>query len=294
LEEAIEQGLITEAQIAGLYELLSELLENDPDYRRIVLYLPFEFLPANDWQKDNIELQKSMERFKAAYMKAWKSLLAIHDYRADFIDGDLLEVYEQKSDVPQVVKAAHLLPKLATNGLVKSEEVIALLEESDDETLKNSLADSLTVMADLGLIGEAEIKRIVESDDRLANAMGKIIASNLKSAKREGEKATDEITLQSVQNKLKAEYARIDAEKFEDITENRKKWLIEEKKSGVIEASGREISQVINSGEFSDGMLEEFLGAEADFFSQEALIEGIRIAIESVVLENKQTAQIAG
>src|SRR3989344_1683252 len=72
-------------QMAELYESLSDLLD-DRDYRRLILYLPFEFLP------------KAPERFRRAYMKAWRSLLSAHDVRANFVDGDVLEEEQRTGD----------------------------------------------------------------------------------------------------------------------------------------------------------------------------------------------------
>lgn len=146
LEEAINQGHVTEKQIAELYASLSELLESGRDYRRLVFYLPFEFLP------------KAPERFKQAYLKAWDSLLSVHDVRANFVDGDILEEEQQTGSLPRVVKAAHLIPKLVEHGLIEVKSILTLMEESDDQILRNSIADTLPVLADLGFLDAKEIR----------------------------------------------------------------------------------------------------------------------------------------
>lgn len=158
LEVAIDQGYVTEEQTAGLYASLSELLESNQDYRRLILYLPFEFLPNKTWHPFGKKLQQALERFGRAYMEAWKRLLLVHDVRANFIDGDILEEDQQTGKLPRVVKAAHLIPKLVEHGLIEIEDVLTLMEENDDQTLRDSIADTLPVLADLGFIDERKIK----------------------------------------------------------------------------------------------------------------------------------------
>jgi len=146
LETAINQGHVTKEQVAKLYTALSELLESDQDYKRLVLYLPFEFLP------------KAPERFRQAYLKTWKRSLSIHDVRANFVDGDIIEEEQQAGNLPRVVKAAHLIPKLIENGFMEVKDILTLMEESDDQLLKESIADTLPVLADLGFLAEKEIR----------------------------------------------------------------------------------------------------------------------------------------
>lgn len=160
IETAINQGHVTEEQVKKAYESLSGLLESGHDYQRIALYLPFEILPDKKWQPATEELQKESARFKSAYMNAWENLLTTHDVRANFVDGDVLEVEQREDDLPRVVKAAHLIPKLVEKGFMDVKDVIALIKESDDQILKQSVIDTLPVLLDLGLLTEKEIERI--------------------------------------------------------------------------------------------------------------------------------------
>src|SRR4030042_4169800 len=230
LEAAINQELITEDQVKKLYSSLCELLESDQDYRRMILYLPFEFLPNKNWHPKEDAFQQESERFRQTYMEAWKSLLSIHDVRANFVDGDVLEVDRRTRDLPRVGKAAHLLPKLIEKGFMKIENAIALMELTDDQTLKDSIADTLPVLADLGFITEKEIELMEKSGDQLIANMARIIISNMESRVQPGERPLGSITLTTVQNKLKEEFSRIDAEEFGDVTEKRRKWLKQKKK----------------------------------------------------------------
>jgi hypothetical protein len=158
IESAINQGYISEQQTTNLYLSLAKLL-SDLDYRRLVLYLPFEFLPNKTWQPGGEKLQQILNQFKHAYMEAWKSLLYAYDVRANFVDGDIIEEEQYNDRLPRVVKAAHLVPKLVEKGLLEVKDVIELMEKSDDPTLKDSIADALFVLADLGFITEKEIKK---------------------------------------------------------------------------------------------------------------------------------------
>ena len=101
LEDAIVQGYLTEAQVTDLYSSMSDLLENGSDYRRIILYTPFEFLPDKKWRASTPGLQQQTQRFSTAYMSAWKGLLATHDVRANFVDGDVLDVESRTEDLPR-------------------------------------------------------------------------------------------------------------------------------------------------------------------------------------------------
>lgn len=116
LEQAISTGKLKEDQVADLYESLSGLLASDSEYQRVLLYLPFEFLPSVGWKPTSDRFKKAAEDFRTAYMSAWENLLVIHDVRANFVDGDVLEVEKREGDLPRVVKAAHLIPKLVEAG----------------------------------------------------------------------------------------------------------------------------------------------------------------------------------
>lgn len=209
LQAAVVQGYITEQQVAELYESFSKLLKDGPDYSRFILYCPFEFLPNTTWNPATEELQQSADKYRGAYMKAWESLLSVYDVRANFVDGDVLEEESRDSDVPRVVKAAHLIPKLVENGLMEFKEVIALMEKSDDQILKNSIADTLPVLADLGFITEKEIKFMEKSKDRLVSNMARIINSNIKTNGKQTETGPKEIAFLSVQEELNEEFSHI-------------------------------------------------------------------------------------
>lgn len=151
LETAVAENYITEEQVSNLYNSLCALLEN-PDYRRILLYLPFEFLPSLNWQPKSEALGLAISRFREVYMTAWNSLLSTQDVRANFVDGDVLEDESRDGDHPRVVKSAHLIPKLVEMGYLSPKDIIDLRTSSQNEILRNSIDDALLVLVDLGYI----------------------------------------------------------------------------------------------------------------------------------------------
>ena len=290
LQEALEQGQLTEKQATDLYESLNGLLD-DPDYRRAVLYVPFEFLPNTAWAPTSAELKHATERFRATYLAAWNSLLNVHDVRANFVDGDIPEAESRVADVPRVVKAAHLIPKLVENGLMKTEDAIKLMEINDDETLKQSIADALPVLADLGLLHDTDLALMSSSEDRLVReTANQIIASN-EHVKETENVETKKITPHLLQKKLKDEFDMIDAEEYHGVTKKRTAWLKRDNKRKVIESVGADIETAIASKTLSAEMMTQFIARETSAETQQALVYGIRKAVESVARSDRLAAQ---
>lgn len=263
MQEAIALGEITEAQAAELYSSLSGVLTSE-DYRRIALYLPFEFIPDASTKATTKELQQATDKFRADYMSAWKSLLHTHDVRANFVDGDVLEVASREGDLPRVVKAAHLIPKLVERGLLKTEDVLQLMEETDNEILKQSIADTLPVLKDLGLLAEEDTTHSIGKEST-AVERGILL----------------EITPQAVQEKIQTEFHRVDGQAHEKVTEKRGAWLKQKEKEDVLAALADDVRAAVASGKLTGEMVEQFLAPEVGTESRTVLVEGIRMAIES-------------
>ncbi len=290
LEEAINQGHVTEEQVTQLYTSLNTLLENDSEYGRIALYLPFEFLPQKTWHPANEQLQQATDQFRSSYMETWKKLLNVHDVRANFVDGDVLEVEQRVGDLPRVVKAAHLIPKLVEHGLMTAQDVITLLEESEDQTLKDSIADTLPVMADLQLITEQDFEYMATSKDEVLRAFAHTNASLIERNDQPHELAPMSLTLSSLQEKLREEFARVDDEELGAVTTKRAKWLRQKKKQDIIEAAGENVGAAIARQELPTDVVATFLTPEADVTSQHVLINGIRSGIEATAATDPQRA----
>lgn len=286
LQQAISDGLITEGQAANLYASLSDLLEN-VDYKRVLLYIPFEFLPNADWKTDSEVLTRSIERFKLAYMAAWSTQLRTHDVRANFVDGDVLEVESRIGDLPRVVKAAHLIPRLVQNHLIKVESILKLIETSDDKVLKQSIKDSLIVSADLGLITDTELTRMHVSKDRVVRDAANIIASL---ADQGGIKAVETESAPFSPGALLHELNKVDAE-YSGVTQKRALWLRQEKKRKAIEAAANKIGAAIARDTFPNEQIEELTAGAAASENQQVIILGIRNAIESTANLNIRRAK---
>lgn len=265
LGEAVEQGYLTEQQVIDLYNTLGSQMKTNPDLKRLTLYFPFEFLP--DFKKQqSVELQTAAEKFRDSYMEAWQGLLETHDVRANFVDGDLLEYELREEDVPRVVKAAHLLPKLVEKGMVDAESVLDLLKSTDEPVLKESLADALLVMADAGLVNSSEIE--IPKDDSY-------------------------FTVESINRELGIEFELIEHQLYpKNTTEARAKWLAQEQKREVIENLSSNITDAILTEQLpEDKSWDEFVGANSRPDVQQVFVSGVRKAIESIAYEDVQKAQ---
>ncbi|MFA6042173.1 MAG: hypothetical protein WCV85_00755 [Patescibacteria group bacterium] len=291
LEEAVANGNIPEAEVAELYTSLQYLLE-DEDYQRIALYLPFEFLPPKTWEPDSPALQQATEEFRQAYSRAWEKLLSVHDVRANFVDGDVLDVESRAGDLPRVVKAAHLIPKLVERNLMTTQEVVELLESSDDETLQQSIADTLPVLADLGLLHEAELKAMHASSNAFVRNVTLEISIPSEHSEKQETTTASTLSPSALQETIQNAFKQIDAETYTGMTKKREAWLTREKKRKILETLGDALQTAIANGALNQHTLEEYFDPKASVESQQAAINGIRKAIEAITRTNPQAAQV--
>ncbi|MFC1623404.1 hypothetical protein ACFL16_03305, partial [Patescibacteria group bacterium] len=226
LEDAMSNNYITEEQVINLYGSLSKLIDSD-DYKRVILYLPFEFLPSKDWQPSSEHLQAASGQFEDSYMSAWKKLLTVHDVRANFINGDVLEIEKRIGDLPRVVKAAHLIPKLVEKGMIEFDEVLQIAEQSNDQTLKDSIIDTFSTLSDLGLLTEKEIELMKKSQDQLVKNTATLLSLDLGLTSSKPESIIENPTLSSIQEKLATKFSQIDMANYGDVTKKREAWLKE-------------------------------------------------------------------
>lgn len=277
LEDAIQQGNVTESQVADLYQSLSHLLE-DPDYQRMALYLPFEFLPRQGWQPQDETLKNAKDHFSDAYMNSWERLLGFHDVRENFNVGDLVEAEQYEDDLPRVVKAAHLIPKLVEKGMMDFESVIDRMERTDDTLLKHSIADTLPVLADMGLIQSQERERMERSGDEFVSAL----AGNMESLKTipAREKLLEEIASSAIQQKVQDRFSVIDQQSYKDITPKREQWLRQEAKQKVVDQLADEIANALQENQIDSGVVTDILRSE-DYTVATIGIEGLRKLLET-------------
>lgn len=277
LEQALVEHHITETQIADLYDSLSPLLAHDSDYQRILLYLPFEFLPNASWQSSNESLRQAMEQFRKTYISAWHHLLHIHDVRANFVDGDIEENAYPDGEFPRVVKAAHLIPQLLKKGFLSIANVFELLETTDDEILKQNIAETLPVCVDMELLTAADIARIQNFSDTTIREKGKLFTAYKPSTI---EATVAPVTFSSIQQRLEYAFQKIDENEYVGVNKKRKPWLKKEDQRKVVFSAGDDIASAILHDDLNDEVVKQFCSSEAHIFSQSALIDGIRKAIE--------------
>ena len=145
LQEAMTLGYISAADLAELYARMSELLR-DETATRVVLYMPFEWLPGNDANPDDEALRCATDEFREAYVDAWWSLLREHDARVHYDDGDMrLDVDKNPDELPQVIKAAHLIPFLLKKGIISESDVTYIYDGTNSDVLRGSIDDAMTV-----------------------------------------------------------------------------------------------------------------------------------------------------
>ncbi len=290
--QAILKGYISESQASELYKVLADLI-SDPDYQRVILYIPFEFLPNTNSGLLSEELQEQAIRFGDIYMEAWANLLNTQDVRANFVDGDVLEADLREEDLPRVVKAAHLIPKLVENQLMNIEQVLELVEINKDEILRGSIGDALPVLADMNLLKEADLKRMEDSADVLLNKMAASIrASGQQETKAVHEERPLKIEIESIQQRLEEGSQHIDNKVYEGkTTAKRIEWLKQEAKQQLIESVGEEIAAAIKAGNFSKESWDDFMSPEVSPLVQQALIKGIDGAVESEAAVDMPTAK---
>lgn len=147
IEEALNHNLITPEQAELFYFSLTEIL-SDADYESLALYLPFEFLPRSSWHAGTVGLERRLDAFRTAYLTAWQNQLNVRAVRANFVDGDVLEESQRLSDLPRVVKAAHMMPHLVDLGLIQLDTVENFYDEVNEPILKRSIAEALSVVYD--------------------------------------------------------------------------------------------------------------------------------------------------
>jgi hypothetical protein len=159
IEEVIDTEQIPITDMVDFFSSLADVL-NNPSYERLLLYLPFEILLSVNFKAKNALLQKSIDTFITIYMKAWSKLLRFQDVRANFVDGDVLEVELRTADLPRVVKAAHLIPELIKKNYLETYQVLQLAQQVQDPILKESLYDALVALRSKNQVEDYELDRL--------------------------------------------------------------------------------------------------------------------------------------
>ncbi|MEK7585608.1 MAG: hypothetical protein AAB455_03810, partial [Patescibacteria group bacterium] len=160
IKEAVGSGQLESRKVIRAYHELAALLESDSESRRLILYLPFEFLPQGSWFLGSDSLAQAATRLNRVYLKRWYELLWFSDVRENFVEGDVLEPGLRSVPLRRVVKAAHLVPKLVERGLLSVAEVKKLIEANRGNILGDSLTEAALVLNDLGLMPAHDLEGI--------------------------------------------------------------------------------------------------------------------------------------
>lgn len=131
------------------YHAIATLLQ-DPDYRRILLYLPLS------------DLKGAPDFFQKAYLSAWYSLLHIRDVRENFYEGDSFEVDARpEGKMERIVKCVHLTPWLIEAGYLNYHALVNILDDNkDNEVLTRSFANTLSFISDRCLLSTHEVENL--------------------------------------------------------------------------------------------------------------------------------------
>lgn len=248
LHSALEEQLITEDQVTDLYDSLTQILKN-PEYQRLALYIPFELFPSSHWKPDQPDCAKAAKAFKATYLDAWESQLTVHDIRANFVDGDVLEAGEVEGDELRVVKAAHLVPKLVEAGMVDVKDILHRIDVAGDPVLSRSFADTLPVLHDMNLLTPEELAYIQDSTNPDLQSAAKSI-SHIEPEQNDV-LIFEQPTAEAIEKTFQDTIANIESETIDGVTQKREWWLKDEKKKAAIDAMSQALKQAMASGSLS-------------------------------------------
>lgn len=169
LYQATEKGLIDNSTVSGLWQGISNFLEQDENNTRILLYLPFELLPNLNLVSD--ELSSSAQRLAGLYRNGWIQLLHETEPRANFVDGDVLE--PGLGQPARVSKVGHLSPELLSRGIIDVNDILMILEAVPDISSK-SLAQGVMVANDRGLLVSEDWDRVQEVISKRFGSIGQL------------------------------------------------------------------------------------------------------------------------
>ena len=242
LARGLNDGLVTEAAVTSLLEKLTRYLKSDKAYERIIFYLPFEL--TSPMRSGSLTLTLASEQFQSAYRAAWESQSKQHDVRANFVDGDVLEVEKRDKDLKRVVKATHLIPGLVESRHLTFSEVVDYAERSRHELFKQGVVEACSVMLDCNLITRNDLEQLrASSDPYLTQSYGELLAQE-----RPIEMPKQAAPLANIEAALAADIAR--AQQLEDntATPNRLRWLQEQALERAVMTAAKQLCYSLSEG----------------------------------------------
>jgi hypothetical protein len=274
LAKGLEEGLVTEDVASNLLNHLSHYLKADPAYERIIFYLPLEF--TSPIESKSAQLTVAAERFQKTYREAWKSQMRQHDVRANFVDGDVLEVEKRSGDLPRVVKATHLIPGLVQSGHLTFKEVVQYAYRSSDELLKHGVIEACAVMLDMKLIKQSDLEHLRHSaDPYLQSGYRRLLQHH------SVETSEEAVSVEEVHAALLADIAEADAIAEQDATQNRLLWLRSVATEKTIFQAASKLSALLSKGAVAPDP------RTLDIITMRAYVEAVRL----VILHEKQLGE---
>ena len=281
IETAVENDIVSSEAVTAMYQDLTTLL-GDGDSMRIALYMPFEFLPSRSWQPDDPELEIAAIDFRYMFLDAWYGLLSIHDARANFVDGDVLETELRTSDLDRVVKAAHLAPMMVQANILDAHTITEIMASTLDPVLFNSLCDALIILNDQELLGEKEAAFLQTTLDRNERTPLQPTVYKKEAGGHSAHKVIANLTarLAAWQNMLPVQDAQT--------TSNREKWLKEQALEAAVFALSEYAHDAILQDNTTATALREYMTTTTDPLAQHVLVEAVRRAIETTWMQGEQ------
>lgn len=278
----LAEKIVTQEEIDTLYANLNTFFSSDILNSRMLLYFPFEMIPTEG-------TSETANLFRAQIKKTWNYLLREKDFRTNFFDGDIPEEEARTGTMPEVVKAAHMIPFLLQKNLLTVSEVQELFEQSTDDTLRSSIADALPVAMDLRLISEDEESKLEESNDGLLRNV--LILAKLESETEDTESTVETKDIETLNKKLQEELAEADGvytSNIDVLPKARNDWDRLFSKKKIVSKYAEQIAQAIIE-EYPNGSLApgELLKLEQDTYTQQVGVEAIRKAVEIFALKEK-------
>lgn len=287
LSKALAIGLISEEEVSRLYSSVCRLLEQDTENNRMLLYLPFELLPNDKQEPKTEQLRDAIAGIKSRYRKEWFHLLSHHDIRADFSDGDIMEANLRTYPLPKVVKAAHLIPWLVERDIISVDEVITIMEKTNDGVLRESIADSLQVLAETNALSHQDIYRMTNSHNSWVANLVKLL--NVPQ-KKENAESLNSHSLEYIRAFVEKEWQKKQHEILDEpvLTKARRGWLMETQLQKIVASGVQQLQKGLDAKvtTYEDIVwLLQNKNSELDILLG---IEALRASIDTVVAENFQ------
>jgi predicted nucleotidyltransferase len=273
LLERFKDGDISDAELDTLYHSLTTFMESDKAHGRMALYLPFELLEIRPEDASSPLLRTAIEQFQTSYKKAWEGQLTVHDVRANFVDGDVLETELRTGDLKRVVKAAHLIPDMVERGFISIAEVIDTAEHSPDPLLVQNMSDALRTLP-RDYFSEADLETLSSSKQPALRSVPPAFDTNTAPELAEAEPPA----LTTILNNAKVKLENIENYEPDESTPARTAWLRKD---------AREKALTEASATLAEGLLKDTIDVETiNDFNDGASLLVIVDAIRQASLEN--------